>query len=74
LQFVLDQADLDADADAEVRGRLRIWWRAAECEWVDSDVSIFRIADVETRPTDDDILRPHAPFEADLSGRHTGLW
>jgi ATP-dependent Lon protease len=47
LQFAIDHADIEDDAD--VRARIRIWWRAAEGEWSKSTVSIFRIADVETR-------------------------
>ncbi|MEH2596270.1 hypothetical protein V1278_003183 [Bradyrhizobium sp. AZCC 1577] len=49
LQFAVDRADLDADTGADLRQRIRIWWRAAEAEWTGSEVSIFRIADVETR-------------------------
>jgi ATP-dependent Lon protease len=48
LQSAIDHADLEADDDAELRARIRIWWRAAEGEWTDGEVSIFRIADVET--------------------------
>jgi ATP-dependent Lon protease len=49
LQFAIDHADLEAEGDADVRERIRIWWRAAEGEWTGSEVSIFRIADVETQ-------------------------
>jgi ATP-dependent Lon protease len=49
VQFAIDHAELDADDDADVRARVRIWWRAAEGEWTGSEVSIFRIADVETQ-------------------------
>jgi ATP-dependent Lon protease len=50
LQFAFDQAVTGEEDDADARARIRIWWRAAEAEWSDSAVvSIFRIADVETR-------------------------
>jgi ATP-dependent Lon protease len=49
LQFAIDHAELEAEDDADVRARIRIWWRAAEGEWTDSEVSIFWIADAETR-------------------------
>jgi hypothetical protein len=53
LQCAIDNADLQAEDDADVRARIRIWWRAAEAEWTDSEVSTFRIAEVETAPDDD---------------------
>jgi hypothetical protein len=49
LQFATDNADLEAHDEAAVRERVRIWWRAAEAEWTGSEVSIFRIADIETQ-------------------------
>jgi hypothetical protein len=55
LQYALDQAELDPGDDADVRARLRIWWRAAEGEWLGSEVSIFRIADIEAQA---DTYRP----------------
>jgi ATP-dependent Lon protease len=65
LQFALDQANLDASETADMRERIRIWWRAAECEWTGSEVSIFRIADVETSGKtyggDPDDLSPDPP-------------
>jgi hypothetical protein len=54
LQCAIDHdANLDPEDDAALRARIRIWWRAAEAEWTDSEVSIFRIAEVETAPDDD---------------------
>ena len=65
LQFALDGADdIDEQLAAAQRDRIRIWWQAAEGEWTDSDVSIFRIADVETErdPDVDDLdLQPSPP-------------
>ncbi|WP_375312804.1 AAA family ATPase [Bradyrhizobium sp. A5] len=55
LQFALDAADLPEDDDAEVRERLRVWWRAGEGGWHESKVSILQITDVETQKRDDDI-------------------
>ncbi|WP_339037512.1 hypothetical protein WHZ78_07295 [Bradyrhizobium symbiodeficiens] len=45
LQSALDAADLRADDDAELRARLRIWWRSAEGEWDGSKVSVFEITE-----------------------------
>jgi ATP-dependent Lon protease len=50
LQYALDAAGLDEHADAELRARIRIWWRAAEGEWIASEISMFRIAERETSP------------------------
>lgn len=47
LQHALDQANLEADDDADVRRRLRTWWEAADGEYRTSKVSIFRLADPE---------------------------
>jgi hypothetical protein len=55
------------------------WWRAAEGEWTNGEVSIFRIAEVETR-TDvvlpDPDLDPHQmsviPKSGDGSHRRHG--
>jgi ATP-dependent Lon protease len=60
LQFAIDHADQEDDDDADVRARIRIWWRAAEGEWADGDVSIFRIAEVETRT---DVVLPDPDIE-----------
>jgi ATP-dependent Lon protease len=47
LQFAIDHTNLFGDEITDVSERIRIWWRAAEGEWTDSDFSIFRIAEVE---------------------------
>ncbi|WP_108914066.1 AAA family ATPase [Bradyrhizobium diazoefficiens] len=54
LQHALDGADLPDDDDAELRARLRIWWRAAEGEFDENARSIFHIADEHVRAEDDD--------------------
>lgn len=53
LQYALDHAGLDDHADAELRSRIRIWWRAAEGEWTSIEVSMFRIAEQNTSPEAD---------------------
>jgi ATP-dependent Lon protease len=53
LQFAIDHADLEAEDAADARQRICVWWRAAEGEWPVSQVSIFRIAAIETTPGDD---------------------
>lgn len=58
ITFALDAADLRADDDADLRRRLRVWWRAAEAEWPESEVSIFRIAAVEGEFGDQPSLEP----------------
>ncbi|MCA6098170.1 AAA family ATPase [Bradyrhizobium australafricanum] len=75
LQFALDAADLPSDDDAEVRARIRIWWRATEGEWDQSEVSIFRIADVETsRADDEDPVGPILDFEAGVVSTTQSLY
>ena len=44
VQFALDNPGLAADDDADVRDRLRVWWRAAEGEFVKSKMSMFAVA------------------------------
>jgi ATP-dependent Lon protease len=44
VQFALDNPGLSADDDANVRDRIRIWWRAAEGEFTASKKSMFAIA------------------------------
>jgi ATP-dependent Lon protease len=44
LQFALDQAELPEDVDADVRDRLRIWWRVGEGEFPRASRSAFSIA------------------------------
>ena len=63
LQYALDSAELDENADAELRARIRIWWRGAEGEWTDSLTSIFRISDVETRDASYDREDEDLPLE-----------
>lgn len=63
LQHALDAADMPEDNDAAQRARLRVWWRAAEGEWLDSTASVFRIAELEVRKPDGDL----AIFEPDIS-------
>ncbi|MGM4916299.1 AAA family ATPase [Tardiphaga sp. 813_E8_N1_3] len=53
LQYALDHAGLDERADAELRARIRIWWRAAEGEWTSSVITMFRLAERETSPEAD---------------------
>jgi ATP-dependent Lon protease len=68
LQRAIDHADLEADDDAAVRERIRIWWHAAQAEWKGSEVSIFRIADIETRrdpDIDDHDIAPRPPLTRD---------
>jgi ATP-dependent Lon protease len=60
LQHALDTSDLDKPADAELRERIRSWWRGGKGEWTESEVSIFRIADVETQH-DGDVSDPPDP-------------
>lgn len=56
LQHALDGADdIDEQLAAALRDRIRIWWRTAEGEWTESEVSIFRIAAVETSGVDSDV-------------------
>jgi hypothetical protein len=70
VQFAIDHADLEADDDAELRARIRIWWRAAEGEWTESEVSIFRIADVGPRPGVDDMPDPEPEVHPqEMTGR-----
>jgi hypothetical protein len=47
VQHALDQTDLRAHDDGELRRRLRIWWRASEGEYKTAKVSVFRLADPE---------------------------
>ena len=69
LTFALDAADLPADDDADLRRRLRIRWRAAEAEWPESEVSVFRIAAVESAllgfPCKDEERAGDAPLGGD---------
>jgi ATP-dependent Lon protease len=54
VQYMLSDRDFITNP-AERRAlqdRLDIWWRAARGEWIDSEVSIFRIAHKETFPLD----------------------
>lgn len=44
LQHALDQDDLDAGDDADLRDRLRIWWRAGQGEFKSDKRSMFAIA------------------------------
>jgi ATP-dependent Lon protease len=50
VQWMLDNRAIVTNPDRldNLRERIRIWWRGAEAEWTDSDVSAFRIAAVET--------------------------
>lgn len=61
LQHVLDTADLPANDDADLRQRLRVWWRAAEAEFRTAKASIFRLADPEAEcwPDPDFTLKQH---------------
>lgn len=43
LQAALDRSDLEDDAD--LRDRLRIWWRAARGDFVKAELSIFYLAE-----------------------------
>ena len=64
LQYALDHSDVRDEEACNLRERIRIWWRAAEGEWTDSVVSVFRIADVETQrdpDVDDPDLQPTPP-------------
>jgi hypothetical protein len=56
VQFALDQAELPEGGDADVRDRLRIWWRCAEGEFAKASRSPFAIAAA--------ILRGEEPEEA----------
>lgn len=48
LQHALDAADLPENADAALRQRIRVWWRASDGEFKTAKkVSIFRLADPE---------------------------
>lgn len=47
LQHLLDNTDMTADADADLRRRIRVWWKAADGDFRTSKVSIFRLADPE---------------------------
>jgi ATP-dependent Lon protease len=69
LQCAIDHADLEAEDDADVRARIRVWWRAAEAEWLDSKFSIFHIAAIETRPGDElpEPIEPHPMREPDIA-------
>jgi ATP-dependent Lon protease len=75
LQFAIDNADLEAEDDADVRERIRIWWRAAEGEWTDSKFSVFRIAAIETAPGDDlpDPVEPFTTLTSDELTEALGL-
>lgn len=44
LQHSLDAADLDAGDDADLRDRLRVWWRAGQGEFKSDKRSMFSIA------------------------------
>jgi ATP-dependent Lon protease len=44
VQFALDNPGLSTDDGANVRDRLRVWWRAAEGEFTGSRQSMFAIA------------------------------
>lgn len=59
LEFALDNAELAAADDADVRDRLRIWWRAAEGEFTGSKKSMFAIA----RDMMDDVYVPDPDVE-----------
>jgi hypothetical protein len=52
LQWSFDHANWTTNQDERntLNERLRIWWRGAEGAWIHRDVSIFRIAYVETSP------------------------
>jgi hypothetical protein len=63
LQFQIDHADVEAEDDADVRERIRIWWRGAEGEWTDREVSIFRIAAGETTPEESDEPEGDPPIQ-----------
>jgi hypothetical protein len=79
LQCAIDNADLEAEDDADVRERIRIWWRAAEGEWTDSKFSVFRITAIETAietaPGDDlpDLVKPFTTLTSDELTQALGL-
>jgi ATP-dependent Lon protease len=58
LQFALDETDLDADDDAVLRQRLRVWWEAADGLHLAAKVSLFRLADPEAEcwPAEPDVI------------------
>jgi hypothetical protein len=58
LQFVLNQADLEANDDSELRRRLRVWWEAADGLHLTAKVSLFRLADPEAEcwPEEPDVI------------------
>jgi ATP-dependent Lon protease len=49
LQYALDDADIEEHVESELRERIRIWWRGAEGAFRSAEVSIFRIAELETK-------------------------
>jgi ATP-dependent Lon protease len=61
VQFALDSADLSAEADADVRDRLRIWWRAADGEFVNSKMPMSMFATARFVLDDNYVPDPEDP-------------
>lgn len=66
LQFALDHADLEAGENADLRDRLRIWWRAAGGEFAKSwkDLSMHALA--ERCINADDVIDAELPSRPTL--------
>ncbi|MBN9007149.1 MAG: AAA family ATPase [Rhizobiales bacterium] len=62
----------DTKLREQIDARLRVWWRAADGKYKDSDVSMFRIADVDTRPSalciDDPDVATDSPQQPEVKG------
>jgi ATP-dependent Lon protease len=62
LQFELDNAELEEDDARLLQERIRIWWLAGEGAFRSAEVSIFRIADLETKGDPDFDEQPAYPM------------
>ena len=62
LQYALDNAELEEDDASLLQERIRIWWLAGEGAFRSAEVSIFRIADLETKGDPDFDEQPAVSF------------
>jgi ATP-dependent Lon protease len=75
LQFALDEAALADIDDADVRDRIRVWWRAAEGEFTGSKRSMFALADAvlnETYEPEPEIEKPTTKTVSWFSAPYAG--